>query len=284
MKVNRWIIGAFIATISLLVFFWWDRREPVLQEPKPVVAEEERPHRKHRNQSHQHSVKDDCASCPNLPKPDVENQKRPGITAEQFVEMRREAQYEAAERIGGCYGLLLKAGLDGNPNPKTDHLDGCGGKTPLHIANTPEMVRDLIEAGADVNAQDEFGATPLHKQAAMSEPTEETLEMVRMLLDAGADAQIKNQTEEAPWKTARLMASTEISHLTVQEQLEKDALDHGMSVEAFMDANPGRKARLERILEGYLYEAKIKRLLLRSAIDPEQLEILDEQRREILGD
>lgn len=118
----------------------------------------------------------------------------------------------------------------------------------------------------------------------MSEPTAETLEMVSMLLDAGADAQIKNQTEEAPWKTARLMASTEISHLTVQEELEKDASAHGMSVEDFLDANPRRKARLNRIIEGYLYEAKIKRLLLRSAIDPEYLEILEEQRREILGD
>ena len=115
-------------------------------------------------------------------------------------------------------------------------------------------------------------------------PTAETMEMVSMLLDAGADAQIKNQTDEAPWKTARLMASTEISHLTVQEDLEKDASAYGMSVEAFLDANPSRKARLDRIFEGYLYEAKIKKLLLRSAIDPEQLEILDEQRREILGD
>ena len=284
MKVNRWIIGAIIATISLLVFFWWDRYEPILQEPKPVVAEEERPNRKHRHQSHQRSVDDECASCPDLPKPDVENQKRAGITAEQFVEMRREAQYAAAERIGGCYGLLLKAGLDGHPNPNTDHLNGCDGMTPLHIANTPEMVRDLIEAGADVNAQDEFGDTPLHRQAAMSMPTAETLEMVSTLLDAGADAQIKNQTEEAPWKTARLMASTEISHLTAQEELEKDASAYGMSVEDFLDANPRRKARLNRIIEGYLYEAKIKRLLLRSAIDPEYLEMLDEQRREILGD
>ena len=141
MKVNRWIIGAIIATISLLVFFWWDRREPILQESNPVASEEERPHRKHRHQSHQHSVKDDCVSCPDLPKREVENQKRAGITAKQFVEMRREAQYEAAERIGGCYGLLLKAGLDGRPNPSTDHLNGCDGKTPLHIANTPEMVR-----------------------------------------------------------------------------------------------------------------------------------------------
>lgn len=284
MKVNRWILGAIIVSTPLLVFIWWGGQDPVPRDPEPFAVGEERSHRTHDHQSREDSMRDDCVSCPELPKPDVANKKREGITAEQFIEMRREAQYASAERIGGCYGLLLKAALDADPNPNTDHLGGCGQQSPLHIANTPEMVRDLIEAGANVNAQDEFGNTPLHKQATMSEPTAETLEMVNLLLGAGADARIKNQSEEAPWKTARLMATTEVSHLTVQEELEKDASRQGMSLEAFLDANPRRKARLDRILQGYLYEAKIKKLLLRSAIDPERMEILDERRREILGD
>ena len=203
--------------------------------------------------------------------------KRSGITAEQYVEMRREIQYAAAERIGGCYGLLLKAALDGDPNPNTTEMGGCDGKTPLHIANTREQIQELLDAGADVNAQDDFGDTPLHKQVSMYEPTEENLEMVDLLLEAGADAQIKNQSAEAPWKTARLMSSTEIAHLTSYEQAEEAAAEQGVSLEAYLDANPKRKARLDGFLQAYLFEAKIKKVLLRAAVDPERGAALDER-------
>jgi ankyrin repeat protein len=65
------------------------------------------------------------------------------------------------------------------------------GMTPLHYAvqnNRLEVVKQLIEAGANVNAHDErvSGNTPLSDCAR-----ESTYEMAKMLIDAGADPTIR---------------------------------------------------------------------------------------------
>src|SRR5436190_8185658 len=56
-----------------------------------------------------------------------------------------------------------------------------------------ERVRQLVAAGADVNARDEDGATPLHYAGA-----EGATEIVRLLLEAGADRSlVDNQGQTA---------------------------------------------------------------------------------------
>ena len=80
----------------------------------------------------------------------------------------------------------LGAGAD--PNAR----DGDG-FTPLHRAaahsQTPETVTALVNAAADPNARDVFGLTPLHRAAAFSQ----TPEIVTALVNAGADPNARNE-------------------------------------------------------------------------------------------
>ena len=67
--------------------------------------------------------------------------------------------------------------------------DRDGGWTPLHIAvcgGPPELVRLLLEHGADINQRDEYGWQPIHR-ALRSNPRE-PLAIVKILLEHGADA------------------------------------------------------------------------------------------------
>lgn len=77
------------------------------------------------------------------------------------------------------------------------------GKTPIHYAvqdNRLEVVRRLIEAGANVNAHDErvAGNTPLGDGAG-----ECTYEMAKVLIDAGADPTIRGWMQMSALDRAR---------------------------------------------------------------------------------
>lgn len=68
--------------------------------------------------------------------------------------------------------------------------DPFGGSSPLITAavfGKPAMARVLIDAGADINFQNNEGSTALHTSAFFCRP-----EIVKMLLDKNADKTIKN--------------------------------------------------------------------------------------------
>ena len=68
------------------------------------------------------------------------------------------------------------------------------------IKNTPEVLKVLIEAGADVNAKDTDGLTPL-MLAAQHNPNPKAL---TALLEAGADAKAKNNEGKTALDYARM--------------------------------------------------------------------------------
>ncbi|AYB29058.1 ankyrin repeat domain-containing protein [Chryseolinea soli] len=95
--------------------------------------------------------------------------------------------------------------LTGNQEALKQHIaagtninekDPFGGSSPLISAavfGKTEEAKILIDAGADINFQNNDGSTPLHTAAFFCRP-----EIVRMLLDKGADKTIKNKYGATP--------------------------------------------------------------------------------------
>ena len=91
---------------------------------------------------------------------------------------------------------LIQGGADVNAKNKD-------GLTPLMLAAqnnpNPEVLKVLIKAGEDVNAKDTEGWTPL-----MIAAIENTPEVLTALLEAGADAKAKNNEGKTALDCARM--------------------------------------------------------------------------------
>jgi len=100
--------------------------------------------------------------------------------------------------------LLLAAGAD--PNSTRNHRKS----SPLHYAadgyiNVPawnengqvQTIECLLDAGANINAQDKNGATPLHRAVRTR-----CAAAVKCLLRRGSDAKLKNKSGSTPFHLA----------------------------------------------------------------------------------
>ena len=99
----------------------------------------------------------------------------------------------AADRLV-CLRLLLDAGAN------LEAVD-CNGHTPLHWCATEvrnvEIVSSLVEAGANVNAAADLGKTALHFAASTG-----ALACVKVLLAAGADINVRSVAGSTPLSNA----------------------------------------------------------------------------------
>lgn len=77
-----------------------------------------------------------------------------------------------------------------------------GGAQPLHMCgmsrNKQHAVRELVRRGADIEALDTYGMTPLHRMASNN-----LVDGAKMLLEAGADASNPGKTGASPKSIAR---------------------------------------------------------------------------------
>ena len=115
-------------------------------------------------------------------------------TVKQRAERRRqedEAKFRLKRALDafdtGEIKRLLKAGAD--PNTKLKRW----GKTPLHYFKSTEIAQIFINAGANLNAKDFHGNTPLHERA-----WEGGILGITFLLEAGADPLIRNNRGQLP--------------------------------------------------------------------------------------
>ncbi|KAK8246888.1 ankyrin repeat protein, partial [Phyllosticta capitalensis] len=99
--------------------------------------------------------------------------------------------------------LLLYAGADPN-------TQDYGGYTLMHLAidyaNIDELVKMLLDKGADINMKNNWGETPLYGAAARGYE-----ESVRALLNGNADPTVKMTSGETALEIAKRKCRKEIT-------------------------------------------------------------------------
>ena len=109
---------------------------------------------------------------------------------------------------------LVNLGADVNAR---DNLDN----TPLHKAamfnSNPEIVRTLVKLGANVNAQDRSNKTPLHEAAMLNRCSE----VVKALIELGADIKIKDNLGNTPQGWAKYNKNPDIIKIFIE--MDKDS-------------------------------------------------------------
>src|SRR3954469_7000499 len=100
--------------------------------------------------------------------------------------------------------LLLAAGA--NPNSTSNHrqsgplhyaADGCISSPDWNATRQVETIQCLLDAGAEIKAQDKNGASPLHRAVRTRSAA-----AVQWLLRAGADPKLKNKPGSTPFHLA----------------------------------------------------------------------------------
>jgi uncharacterized protein len=131
---------------------------------------------------------------------------------------RTPLHYAAADSNGdkdAVVAQLLAAGQD--PNDRD-----YAGVTPLHGAaqyNGVETVRVLLDAGADVNAIDDEGNTPL--MYALRSPWT-TPEVVQLLRDRGGDPTIENHQGNSPLSRIRRVSNKPLIKAIFADLLDEE--------------------------------------------------------------
>ena len=97
--------------------------------------------------------------------------------------------------------VFRKLLLNWGANPDLQYYD-CNGQTALHLHQTDlELLKMLIKAKANVNAQDNFGDTPLHIAMANGR-----IAVADILLNNGASTSIFNAKKQTALDTAAALA------------------------------------------------------------------------------
>src|SRR5208282_5846526 len=163
--------------------------------------------------------------------------------------MTTESEFITIAAIRAGDVATLQRLLANNPGLAASRLGGIAkGRTPLHVVadwpgyfpNGPQIVRMLIEAGADPNARDPdvpSSETPLHWAASSDD-----VDVAKALIDGGADVETPGGSIGTPLDNAIGYACWHVARLLVQRGAKVDKLWHMAAL--------GMLNRLEELLGG----------------------------------
>lgn len=102
------------------------------------------------------------------------------------------------------------------PDPRAEQLR----RTTLHSAAVfhPELIRNLVQAGANLHGRDEYGHTPLWNAVRLDKP-----ESVRQLLSLGANPDDGGPGGDAPLLVAAFMGPDDIDREIIQLLIQAGA-------------------------------------------------------------
>jgi ankyrin repeat protein len=105
-------------------------------------------------------------------------------------------------------------------------------------------VKDLLDRGAQVDARDKYGSTPLHR-AAIHDHTD----IARLLLDRGAEVDARDRDGQTPLHWAARNDHTDIARLLLDRGAEVDARDRDGQTPLHWAAFYGRKDTARLLLD-----------------------------------
>lgn len=129
-----------------------------------------------------------------------------------IIDKKYESKINSEEHINALLEAINRSSKDDVTYVNENKL------TCLHLAvqiNNAEIVRALIEKGADVNAITDRGVTPLHLAIVKKQPED----IIKVLIENGADYHIKEANFSA-MELAKLM-DVDYMHL-FEERKNKD--------------------------------------------------------------
>lgn len=104
-----------------------------------------------------------------------------------------------------------------------------GGWTPLHFAaafnKDPAVIQALLDAGADIEAKSDRGTTPLHA-AANTSAMPAVLQVLQVLLDAGADTEAKDNSGWTPLLGAAFNEDPVVIQVLLEAGADIEAKNH----------------------------------------------------------